>query len=100
MVTPGVALKNESHQAKLAMDGDSGDSDITPCVGENNSEDNNAYKNGVGTRVTESPLAIKKGDSGPGELPDCPACGRNEWTYSPDGELLWHYLRLIISPMH
>ena len=22
------------------------------------------------------------------ELPDCPACGRNEWTYSPDGELL------------
>jgi len=24
----------------------------------------------------------------PGELPDCPACGRNEWTYTPDGELL------------
>lgn len=23
-----------------------------------------------------------------GELPDCPACGRNEWTYTPDGELL------------
>jgi putative DNA primase/helicase len=23
-----------------------------------------------------------------GELPDCPACGRNEWTYSPSGELL------------
>jgi DNA-binding MarR family transcriptional regulator len=23
-----------------------------------------------------------------GELPDCPACGRNEWTYSPDGELV------------
>ena len=23
-----------------------------------------------------------------GELPDCPACGRNEWTYTPDGNLL------------
>ena len=23
-----------------------------------------------------------------GGLPDCPTCGRNEWTYSPDGELL------------
>ena len=22
------------------------------------------------------------------ELPDCPDCGRNEWAYSPDGELL------------
>ena len=22
------------------------------------------------------------------ELPDCPACGHNEWTYSPDGKLL------------
>ena len=22
-----------------------------------------------------------------GELPDCPACGRNEWTYTADGEL-------------
>lgn len=22
------------------------------------------------------------------ELPDCPACGRNEWIYTPDGELL------------
>jgi len=31
-----------------------------------------------------------------GELPDCPACGRNEWTYSPDGKLLCscgHHLR-------
>lgn len=23
-----------------------------------------------------------------GELPDCPACGHNEWTYSPDGSLV------------
>jgi len=23
-----------------------------------------------------------------GELPDCPKCGRNEWTYSPDGDLV------------
>ncbi len=23
-----------------------------------------------------------------GELPDCSACGRNEWTYSPDGDLV------------
>jgi hypothetical protein len=23
-----------------------------------------------------------------GELPGCPTCGRNEWTYSPDGHLL------------
>lgn len=23
-----------------------------------------------------------------GELQDCPACGRNEWTYTPDGHLL------------
>jgi len=22
------------------------------------------------------------------DLPDCPTCGRNEWTYSPDGDLL------------
>lgn len=72
VVTQESMLKEESHQAKLATDGDSGDSYITPCVEENNSEDNNIYGGGVGTRVTESPLASKMGDSGPGELPDYP----------------------------
>jgi putative DNA primase/helicase len=51
----------------------------------------------VETRKTilNYPAEAKKGGNYPaippddiGELPDCPACGRNEWTYSPSGELV------------
>ena len=65
VVTPGVTLKKESHQAKLAMDGDSGDSSPNPSRMQKQDGGNKyTHKNGVGNRVTESPSATKTGDSG------------------------------------
>ena len=46
---------------------------------------------GLVTDVTDK-KGIRADDETPplttGELPNCPACGRNEWTYTLDGELL------------
>jgi len=38
--------------------------------------------------VLNRPDEAKNGENRPDELPDCPKCGRNEWTYSPYGDLL------------
>ncbi len=54
-----VTLESESHQAKLAMQGDSGDSCSTPLRIEKNSDNNNLYRGEGDSRVTESPLASK-----------------------------------------
>jgi len=88
VVTPGVTLKKDSHQAKLAMGGDSGDSSLTPALTKHEDNSINLYRNRVESRVSESPLAIKTGDSGADVLPNCPACGLNEWTMTPKGDLL------------
>jgi hypothetical protein len=90
VVTLGVSHKNESHQAKLAMEGDSGDSDITPARGKiNGYNDKNLYKDRPQSGVTESPLATKMGDSGPDDISDyptfpCPKCCKDEWAIAPD----------------
>ena len=47
----------------------------------------NSFKNGACNAVT--PLTDDETSHlATGELPDCPVCGRNEWTYTPDGKLL------------
>jgi len=40
------------------------------------------------TTILNYPAEAKNGGNCPTELPDCPACGRNEWTYTADGDLL------------
>jgi len=47
-------------------------------VGANSQNSHSEANSLVDTKLTQPP----------GELQDCLACGRNEWTYSPDGELL------------
>jgi len=51
-------------------------------------EDIFSYKSGVPANSLNSLSATKQGELEPGNLPDCPTCGRNQWKYSPDGEML------------
>ena len=79
--------KADSHQISFKCE--SGESSlIRQRMGKSEDTPNNVYKSGGKADSQDSHSALKGCESGPGELPDCPACGRNEWTYSPDGELL------------
>ncbi|MFC2018696.1 hypothetical protein ACFLU4_01900 [Chloroflexota bacterium] len=84
-------ITTDSHQCSFKCE--SGESDITPAHGNiNKANDKYLYKDRAQQDSPDSRVALKKCESGQGdstgELPDCPACGRNEWTYSPDGDLL------------
>jgi hypothetical protein len=59
---------------------------IRQRMGKNEDTLNNVYKNGAEQDSGDSYPASKTYESGPGELPDCPDCHLNEWTYSPDGK--------------
>jgi len=89
-VTWGVKDTSKSpNSPQFSFGGELGESVNTLAHGKKQSiTNNNEYKGGVDTNSLNSPLNTGKGELLPGELPDCPACGRNEWTYSPDGELI------------
>jgi putative DNA primase/helicase len=51
------------------------------------------------TRITvlNRPDEAKNGGNRPAELPDCPDCGKNEWEYSPGGELVCPCAKKIVG---
>jgi hypothetical protein len=94
VVTPGDSEKQkngESHQAKLAMDGDSGDSALNPSrVVDNKINDNILYRTEVAQESPESPQAQKSVTLPPNYPPiypthACLKCGSDKWAMSPDG---------------
>jgi hypothetical protein len=89
-VTWGVKDTAKSpNSPQFSFGGELRESENTPAHGKKqNIANNNEYKRGVDTNSLNSPLNTEKGELASGELPDCPACGRNEWTYTPDGKLL------------
>ena len=88
VLTPGLTLKKENRQAKLAMMADSPDSSSNPSRMQKNEDSKNLYKNGAESRVRESGLDTKTTDSR-GEdiwsgMPDyptkpCPTCQGTDW---------------------
>lgn len=74
VVSPRVSLKDETHQAKLALGGESGESGLTPAHARKTNDDSNRnpYKDGPKQDSPDSPIASKTGESGP-ENPSWPA---------------------------
>ena len=84
-----VTSLEKADSLQFSFNYESGESSlIRQRMGKSEDSINNVYKSQGKVDSPDSPLGTKQGESGPGELPDCPVCGANEWTYSPDGDLV------------